>query len=181
MHERRFHRAIERLRDPERIDRLEIARVVKVTLEGPIKPQSVLDVGMGSGLFAEAFSAEGLLVAGVDANPEMIPAAISFVPAGVFKTGSAEELPFNDDEFDLVFMGLVLHETDDQVKALQEAFRVCAKRLAVLEWPYEVQEFGPEMEERIREEEIQRWAEAAGFTSNKGIHMKNLMLYLLDK
>jgi hypothetical protein len=44
-----------------------------------------------------------------------------------------------------------------------------------------VQEFGPEMEERIREEEIQRWAEAAGFTSNKGIHMKNLMLYLLDK
>jgi ubiquinone/menaquinone biosynthesis C-methylase UbiE len=117
----------------------------------------------------------------VDANPEMIPAAISFVPAGVFKIGIAEELPFNDDEFDLVFMGLVLHETDDQVKALQEAFRVCAKRLAVLEWPYEVQEFGPEMEERIREEEIQRWAEAAGFTSNKGIHMKNLMLYLLDK
>jgi ubiquinone/menaquinone biosynthesis C-methylase UbiE len=181
MHERRFHRAIERLRDSERVERLEVGRVVRLTLEGPIKPQSALDVGMGSGLFAEAFSAEGLRVAGVDANPEMIPAAKSFLPAGVFKAGIAEALPFNDDEFDLVFMGLVLHETDDRVKALQEAFRVCEKRLAVLEWPYEVQEFGPGMEERIREEEIQRWSEVVGFTSNKGIRLKNLMLYLLDK
>jgi len=90
MHERRFNREIERLRDPERIARLEVERVVDLALEGLKEVQSVLDVGTGSGLFAEQFAAKGLQVTGLDANPEMIPAARQYVPAGTFHEGIAE-------------------------------------------------------------------------------------------
>jgi SAM-dependent methyltransferase len=100
---------------------MEVARVVDLTFSGLENVSSVLDIGMGSGLFAEAFAAKGLRVAGVDANPEMIPAAQSFVPQVIFKVGTAEELLFADGEFDVAFMSLLLHETDDAAKAVQES------------------------------------------------------------
>ena len=55
MHERRFTGDVERLRAPERIARLEVDRVVNLCLEGT-RVDNVLDVGTGSGIFAEAFS-----------------------------------------------------------------------------------------------------------------------------
>ena len=70
--------------------------------------KSVLDVGVGSGLFAEAFAQHGLEVAGVDVNPEMIVAAKRFVPKGDFRESTAEALPYPDASFDLVFFGLAL-------------------------------------------------------------------------
>lgn len=98
---------IERLRLPERLERLEVARVVDLSLvEGKI--QKVLDVGTGSGVFAEAFVARGLTVAGIDENPRMLEAAKSFVPQADLRQASAEALPFPDGEFDLAFIGLVL-------------------------------------------------------------------------
>ena len=181
MHERRFGRAIERLRDPERIERMEVSRVVGLVLAGDAGIISVLDIGTGSGLFAEAFSTKGLRVAGVDVNPEMISAAQGFVPQGTFKISVAEDLPFADGEFDLAFMGLLLHETDDRAKAMQEAFRVCKKRLAVLEWPYEVQEIGPGIEDRVSATEIQSWAKIAGFLSCQEIRLNQLVLYLFNR
>ena len=54
MHERRFKGEVERLRAPERIQRIEVDRVVNLCLEG-VRADSVLDVGTGSAIFAEAF------------------------------------------------------------------------------------------------------------------------------
>lgn len=181
MHERRFHREIERLRQADRVERMEVARVVDLALAGLDQVVSMLDIGTGSALFAEAFAAKGLRVAGVDANPEMIPVAQGFVPGGTFKVGIAEELPFTDREFDLEFMGLVLHETDDMRKALQEAFRVCKQRLVVLEWPYEVQEIGPGMEERIPTDKLEKLGKEAGFSACTHQRLKQMMYYQLEK
>jgi len=112
MHEKRFEGDITRLRNPERIDRLEVERVVTLCLEqATIK--CVLDIGTGSGLFAEAFARRGLAVTGVDVNPEMLPAARAYVPVGNFRESTAEALPFADAAFDLAFMGLLLHESDE--------------------------------------------------------------------
>lgn len=180
MHERRFNRAIERLRDPERVERLEVTHVVKLALEDSAI-SSVLDVGTGSALFAEAFAAQGVKVAGVDANPEMLPVAAGFVPIGEFKEGIAEALPFDDASFDLVFMGLVFHETDEPEKAMSEAFRVAKKRLAVLEWPYREQEFGPGLHERIPAQKMNEYADKTGFNSIQVYELKNLVLYILEK
>jgi ubiquinone/menaquinone biosynthesis C-methylase UbiE len=180
MHERRFNREIEKLREPARVARMEVDRVVALALGDAEEIQSVLDVGTGTGLFAQAFAKKRIQVAGLDANPEMLPVAAGYVPSGVFKTGIAEALPYGDGEFDLVFMGLVLHETDDRLKAFQEAYRVTAKRLAILEWPYIKQEFGPGFNERIPAEQIAELAQQAGFTPPVEHRLKYLTLYVFE-
>ena len=178
-HGHRFQN-VERLRSAERLERLEVDRVVDLVLEGhPIG--SAIDIGTGSGIFAEAFSRRGLDVTGIDVNPEMLEAAAGFVPNGHFREAIAEAIPYPDESFDLVFMGLVLHETDDLLKALQEAFRVSKDRVAVLEWPYEPQDFGPGLDERLQPEMIEVLAKQTGFARVKTIPLKTLVLYRLEK
>jgi ubiquinone/menaquinone biosynthesis C-methylase UbiE len=181
MHERRFNREIGRLRDPDRVARLEVDRVVDLVLKNMIGARSVLDLGTGSGLFAEQFVGKGLLVTGLDVNPEMLEAAQSAVPSARFQEGVAEKLPFSDGVFDLVIMGLMLHETDDTLAALSEAHRVALKRLAVLEWPDEEQPIGPPRVHRLSPEKINLLARQAGFTSLSQVRLETLILYLLDR
>jgi ubiquinone/menaquinone biosynthesis C-methylase UbiE len=180
MHERRFNREIERLRDPQRVARLEVKRVVNLALENLEGIQSVLDVGTGSGLFAEQFTARGLQVTGLDANPEMLPVARQYVPSGIFREGEAEHLPLPDESIDLVFMGLLLHETDDPLAALIEARRVARKRLAILEWPDEEQSFGPPRQHRVSYEKIAALAKQAGFKETQQIRLEYLALYRIE-
>ena len=180
MHERRFHNDIVRLRSPERLARLEANRVVElVTQDTNIR--NVLDVGTGSGVFAEAFVHTGLDVEGLDANSEMLTAARELVPGVRFQEGIAESLPYPDAVFDLVFMGLLFHETDDRLKAMQEAVRVTRRWVAILEWPYETQDFGPGLEERLTEKEMQKLAFHAGLAVPQIFHLQSLVLYLLEK
>ncbi len=153
MNERTFHGDIERLRDPKRLALLEADCVVALTLDG-IEAKNVLDVGVGSGIFAHAFAARGLAVAGIDTNPEMIPIARKYVPGGDLRQASAEALPYPEHSFDLVFLGFVLHETDDAVKTLSEARRVARKRVAILEWPYLEEEGGPPLAHRLKSEQV---------------------------
>lgn len=181
MHEKRFNREIEKLRDPDRVTLLEVDRVIDLSLEGLIEPSSVLDIGTGSGLFAEKFSSRGLLVAGVDANSDMLPVASLFVPKGDFRIGEAEQLPFETDSFDLLFMGLLLHEVDNLQAAINEAYRVAQKRLAVLEWVYQEQPFGPPLEHRLTFDKIKAASISAGFKSIQKIRLTNLVLFLLEK
>jgi len=180
MHEKRFNREIERLRDPERLARLEVDRVAALSLENLDHPKSVLDIGVGSGVFAEAFAARGLQISAVDVNPEMLTAALAYVPSAAFKQGAAEKLPFADAAFDLAFMGLLLHETDDTLAALIEAFRVTQKRLAILEWPYEDLPFGPPLEHRLPQDRIISLAQQAGFKKVEALRLQNLVLYRCD-
>ncbi len=182
MHPHHGHRfnQIERLRSPERLARLEVERVVDLALEGPLL-QSVIDIGIGTGVFAELFARHGLKVTGIDPNPEMLEAARSFVPGGDFRQAVAEEIPYPDRSFDLAFLGLVLHETDDLLKALQEAYRVSKTRVVVLEWPYAEQDFGPAIEERLRPEYIETLSKQVGFERIETIPLTNLVLYRLGK
>lgn len=180
MHERRFEGQIDRLRAPERVALLEVARVANLCLEG-ISVQRVLDVGTGSGIFAEEFARRGLSVSGVDVNPAMLPVAQGFVPGGEFEAAPAEELPFADGTFDLVFLGHVLHETDDAVRALSEARRVATWRVAVLEWPYLDEEKGPPLAHRLSPERVAELAKAAGFAGVRQPPLGHMALFLLDR
>ena len=180
MHERRYNHAVERLRDADRVERLEVERVTRLALEGLPVVKSVLDIGTGTGLFAQQFAALGLQVTGLDVNPEMLEAARQHVPGGVFKEGVAEKLPFPDGSFDLVFMGLLLHETDDRQAALREARRVATRRLAVLEWPEEESSFGPQHEHRLSFETIRLLAQQAGFRESQSTRLNNVVLYLFE-
>jgi ubiquinone/menaquinone biosynthesis C-methylase UbiE len=179
MHEKQYDGTVERLRSPERVARLEVERVAGLCLEsGDFK--TILDVGVGSGLFAEAFSQHGLTVAGVDINPQMLPVARQYVPGGDFREATAEALPFPDASFDLVFMGLVLHESDEPLKVLQEARRVTRQRVCILEWPYRENEpFGPPLAHRLSPTEISNLAQQAGFTHLQSTPLNHLVLYCL--
>jgi ubiquinone/menaquinone biosynthesis C-methylase UbiE len=181
MHEKRFNREIERLRDPERLKRLEVNRVVDLAKAGLARNSSVLDIGTGSGVFAEAFAKQGVKVSGIDANPEMLPVASTYIPAGTFEEGIAEDLPYSDDSFDLVFMGLLLHETDDPQKAVNEAFRVTRRRLSILEWRKEEQPFGPPLGDRLSEQQIAAFGHEAGFKEITINKLRDLVLYCLEK
>jgi ubiquinone/menaquinone biosynthesis C-methylase UbiE len=161
-HERRFHGSPEMLRSPGRVALMEVERVVALCLEG-LDAKSALDVGTGSGVFAEGFAAQGLEVAGIDANPAMIEAARRTVPQGSFELAPAEAIPYGDAAFDLVFLGFVLHEADDPLAALKEARRVARARVAVLEWPYRLEAHVPPLAFRLQTERVVALAGEAGF------------------
>ncbi|MHC1782552.1 MAG: class I SAM-dependent methyltransferase [Anaerolineaceae bacterium] len=111
----------------------------------------------------------------------MLPAAREFVPAGDFREAAAERLPFEDQAFDLVFMGLLLHETDDPLAALKEARRVGRQRLAVLEWLDEDQPIGPPREHRISAAKVRALAGKAGFKRLNVTRLEKLILYRMDQ
>ncbi len=178
MHEKRFEGDLGRLRSPERVARLEVERVVELCMAGA-HISHVLDGGTGTGLFAEAFAHRGLRVSGIDANPAMLPVARDFIPAGDFREGAAEALPFSDGSFDLVFLGVVLHEADDPEKALQEALRVTRQRVGILEWPYQQQSFGPPLEHRLDPQRLERLFASVKAWSKTDL--ANTVLYVLEK
>ncbi len=180
MHEKRFEGDIDRLRAPERVERLEVERVVDLCLENG-KFHSILDIGTGSGLFAEAFSKRGLEVSGVDSNPEMLAAARQFVSKGNFQIGTAEVLSSPDGSFDLVFLGLVLHESDEPLKALTEARRVARQRVGILEWPYQDGAFGPPLAHRLKPEDLANLFQKAGFRKWKVTDLSNTIFYRLER
>jgi ubiquinone/menaquinone biosynthesis C-methylase UbiE len=178
MHEKCFEGDIARLRNPERIARLEVERGVNLCLERS-DIASALDIGTGTGVFAEAFASRGLSVFGVDVNPEMLPAARIHVPNGNFCAATAEKLPFADATFDLIFMGLLLHESDEQVKVLCEARRVARLRVGILEWAFREEDIGAPLVHRLAPEVLVKMANGAGFNDFEAIPLSKLVFYRL--
>lgn len=178
MNERRFKAEAGRLRSPQRLALLQIDRVVVLGTEG-YDPGSVLDVGTGTGLFAEAFLNAGWLATGTDVNAELLELARAEVPAAQFLASSAEKLTFDSDAFDLVFLGQVLHEIDRPIDALREARRVARRRVVVLEWPYREEKHGPPLAHRLKPESILRMADEIDFRGGERIKLEYMDLYRL--
>lgn len=84
----------------------------------------VLDVGTGPGLVASMAAERGANPVGLDFNEAMLAEARRIHPEIEFHAGSAEDLPFGDEEFDAVVGNFVLHHSGDPNKVLREAFRV---------------------------------------------------------
>jgi ubiquinone/menaquinone biosynthesis C-methylase UbiE len=164
------------LRRTERIAQLEVERVVGLCLEAS-RIANLLDVGTGSGLFAEAFAARGVKVFGLDPDPDMIAVARCFVPAVCFHVAAAEALPLADGAVDACFMGMVLHETADPNRSLFEARRVARNRVVVLEWPPALPTDPPPPARRFDYEEIDRLGRRAGFRRISLLQLTDMVLY----
>ncbi len=178
LHERRFQGGPDRLRSAERVALLEVSRVAALSIDG-LTVRSVLDVGTGTGIFAEAFAALGIEVTGIDVNAELLAVAREHVPAGQFQEAPMELLPFPDRSFDLVFLGHVLHEADNFLTALQEARRVARNRVAVLEWPYREEQNGPPLEHRLKSSVVEDLAMRAGYAQVETSHLQHMDFYRL--
>jgi SAM-dependent methyltransferase len=84
----------------------------------------VLDVGCGSGVFCSHAATRGAAVAGIDAAEGLLAIARERTPAGDFRVGEMEELPFADEGFDLVSGFNSFQFAADPVNALKQAKRV---------------------------------------------------------
>lgn len=110
----------------------------------------------------------------------MLHVASRIVPGVKFRTAKAENLPFEDKLFDIVFLGLVLHESDSPTDALKEAYRVAGSRVVILEWAYREDMFGPPLNHRLKGEKVLKMARSAGFKRCEKIPLSHCVLYRLN-
>ena len=99
--------------------------------EAGIEPgDRILDAACGTGILARTAikrkGSNGMSVTGLDPNPGMLAVAESTTARVKWKEGVAEELPFEDESFDVVVSQFGLMFFQDQPKALREMKRVLA-------------------------------------------------------
>ncbi len=107
--------------------------------------QIVLDVGCGTGVVAITARRAGAVVTGLDLTPELLAvarenAAICEVDDIVWKEGDVENLPFRDDEFEMVLSQFAHIFAPRPERAIQEMLRVLKRGgvLAFHTWPPEL-------------------------------------------
>lgn len=183
MNEKHFSvESMAKLRSEKRISFIAPDSVVAKCIEiAGINSGKVLDIGTGTGLFAEYFQGKGFNVTGIDDNEVMIREAQRLLPASHFVQASADKIPFKDNEFDFSLMAHLLHEVQNPETVLLEAKRVTKNHIFVLEWPYQKEEMGPPLEHRLNPNLMLELFEKAGLSKPHSLHVKNMILYYSKK
>jgi len=85
----------------------------------------LLDVGCGTGALIKRLCASGNTDAhGIDADANMIDAAIRQYPAGSFQQAPGEKIPYPDESFDVLTACMAYHHFSDKAGFAREAARV---------------------------------------------------------
>lgn len=84
----------------------------------------VLDLGCGDGHDLWVLSQRGAKIYGIDASREMVELSQSKNPRAQIELATFDELPFDDESFDLVVSKWALQTAPDILPAYQEAYRV---------------------------------------------------------
>ncbi len=101
----------------------------------PRAGERLLDVGCGTGEHLLFFRNQGCSVTGVEASFARIEAAKKRLGHRAdIHAGRAEELPFSDNEFDVVTLIASLEFAEDPKKAISEAIRVSRNRVFMGTW-----------------------------------------------
>lgn len=109
--------------DWARVAVLDRVMLERVSLDSPSR---VLDVGCGEGRFCRLLDGPGRRIAGIDPTRAFIEAARQRHPGGDYRVAGAENLPFEDESFDLVVSYLSLIDIEPLEAALAEIARVLA-------------------------------------------------------
>jgi ubiquinone/menaquinone biosynthesis C-methylase UbiE len=96
----------------------------------------LLDIGCGAGMAAHLAAERSVDISGFDATEALLDIARERTPAGDFRPGDMETLPFDDDSFDAVVSFNGVQFAGDPVAALREAGRVTVPggTVAVATW-----------------------------------------------
>jgi ubiquinone/menaquinone biosynthesis C-methylase UbiE len=100
--------------------------VIKLAGQVATDPDTILDVGCGTGRLLRAIGAQWPNAArtGVDAVEGMIEVAQNLAPDVTFHVAVAENLPLPDSSVDLAFSTTSFHHWTDQGEGINEIFRV---------------------------------------------------------
>jgi ubiquinone/menaquinone biosynthesis C-methylase UbiE len=93
---------------------------------GPGGPESLLDIGCGTGRLLRRAGARwpGARLVGVDPAEGMVTVARRLTPAATFHVGFAEALPLAAGEVDAVASTVSFHHWNDQAAGVRDAARV---------------------------------------------------------
>jgi SAM-dependent methyltransferase len=90
--------------------------------------KSVLEIGVGLGADHSRFAAHGAVLTGIDLTERAVAHTRARMETLGFKSrievADAEDLPFADETFDLVYSWGVLHHSPDAARCVHEAYRV---------------------------------------------------------
>jgi SAM-dependent methyltransferase len=101
-------------------------------LTAPRAGERLLDVGCGNGENLSLFRRKGCDVTGIDPSPFLLDQASQRLRNRAdLRAGKAGDLPFSDNEFDIVTLLHSLEFTDDPGLAVAEAIRVCRGRVII--------------------------------------------------
>jgi SAM-dependent methyltransferase len=97
----------------------------------PVSPDAMaLDIATGTGEFARALAPHVATVIGLDATDAMMEQGKKFIEqAGIenitFQKGVVEDLPFEDETFDIISSRYAFHHFADPKPVISEMVRVC--------------------------------------------------------
>jgi ubiquinone/menaquinone biosynthesis C-methylase UbiE len=110
----------------------ELENRLMIDMLKPIRGESILDIGCGTGASAKPFIEMGLQVTAIDPSPYMLDIAFRhFANRIELYRGYAEDLPFDDNSFNHASIVTTLEFVDDPRKAIEEACRVAKDRIFV--------------------------------------------------
>ena len=97
-----------------------------ITVAGVVPGTNFLDAGCGGGGASVMAAKRGAKVSGLDAAAGLLEYARRAVPDGDFRVGDIQDLPYEDQNFDVVFASNSIQYAEDRIAALKEFGRVCA-------------------------------------------------------
>jgi ubiquinone/menaquinone biosynthesis C-methylase UbiE len=93
-------------------------------LLGDIKNKKILDVGAGTGRLAVEFAEQGACVTALDVSSKMLERLKKKNKNIEIIIGDGENLPFKNEEFDIVIGAFLIVHFKDPLKFFDEAYRV---------------------------------------------------------
>ena len=169
-HEKFDPSKLEKLNDPARLARMEPQRIWDAA--GIANPCVVIEIGAGTGIFAEAFTnfAPEAPIYAVDTEPLMIGwmeahRAPALGGRLIPLLATDEGVPLPDGKADVVFMIDLHHELNSPDATYAEVYRLLAsgRKVVVVDWLRDNEPGGPPQEIRASKEEITATLERTGF------------------
>ncbi|MCX5849144.1 MAG: class I SAM-dependent methyltransferase [Deltaproteobacteria bacterium] len=122
----------ERLKTPRRDYIISRQKELILDLVAPHAGERILDVGCGTGNSLQFFREKWCLLTGIDSSKENLDIARQkHGDRAELILAQPEDIPFSDNEFDIVTIINVLEISDNPRKIIEEAIRVCRGRVFI--------------------------------------------------
>lgn len=120
----------ERMNDSRNRFAVDLEKRLMLEMLQPVRGESVIDIGCGTGSGLLTFLDRGLQGTGIDASPYMLDIASKNIGNRAdLHRGFAEDLPFDDNSFNYACFITTLEFVEDPKRAIEEACRVAKDKL----------------------------------------------------